>query len=176
MGTGGAAGTGAAVRPEAGAGSAAGAGAGCSTNTVRGACAGACCTTGTGALMVWPAGVARAQGRVRWSGRRQLLRGRGAGAAWLGMTGALAGAGPLIDRRADADGQRNHQGDNADHEDRRQRAADEQERLAALVLVERLGFGLRLELVGIRERVGVASARGADRMPAICVAAPASSG
>ena len=92
MGTGGAAGTGTgagAAGTGAGAG-AAGTGAGCSTNTVRGACAGACCTTGTGALIVSGGGAAGAGAGAGIAGASCSA---GAGAAWLGMTGVSPGLG-----------------------------------------------------------------------------------
>ncbi len=132
-------------------GGSAAAGAGCSTKTVRGRLRGRLLDHRHGRLD----GLRRGRGRGG-SGRRdggcELLHGRRRSLARDDRR--LAGAGPLVDGRADADGQRNHQSDNADHEDRRQRAADEQEWLAALVLVERLGLGC-FDLVGIRQRVRV---------------------
>ena len=95
----------------------------------------------------------RLDGLRRWrrrSGSDGLLcflhRCRG-GCRRAGHDRARAGTRPLIGRRPDAHGQRNDQCHNANHEDRRQRATDEQERLATLLGSNRLDVGLRPVIV-----------------------------
>ena len=116
----------------------------------RGRC-GACCTAtapGLDGLRRWRGGGATA-------GAASCTGAGGGGATTLGTIALSAGAGPLIGRRPDADGQRNDQRHNANHEDRRQRAADEQERLAVL-FDRQLDIGLRLV---VEQRIGRADRR-----------------